>query len=243
MYNSSEKGLVSFKDLKQKPTVTVSNYDLNWDNVLLLSPVGSRTFAFLSDGECIYIDKPIKAVLNEFSEKNGCYRQMTVPLYSYYKVNRPTKSLISGNNVLVPNLGSCNPDLVYYMVKPLVSKHYDDTCQELVLKYMVNGNYLYIGIPAYKNRTLKILKLAEKISRMHIRLTYARLVLYKIQHDPANFSHVTACEKDLIQLFKDVRKEEVHFLIKNAYNKVYGDEPDEEFLKAIDEGLLETERW
>ncbi|WP_251546449.1 hypothetical protein [Limosilactobacillus caecicola] len=226
---------VTLAELTKSSIGGVENYRLTWDNFLLMTNYGQHeTWVYLTTGQGLVIHQPLNKVLREFAIQNQYYSRYAVPYYEYLSHTCTIRGLVAGYNILVPSMGSNNPEVVYYMTKPLRDHIYLEQQQGMLLNY----DQVKVVIPAYPKKFEKILKHADRVSHCQIKVLREMMRLFGIAEETVAVGNQYYEQEQDTQMVNELQEQIYGYLFNSFHELLYGEKLTAEQLKKLCEVLF-----
>lgn len=214
----------------------VANYQVQWDNTLLLTAYDQhRTFVLTVDGEQLLIRERLRDVLSRFARENLIYDYQMEAQFD--RVGCQTRGYVAGHYRLMPTCGSSNEQVVYYMV------HLLENAKELEndkrIKMIMNGRQTdkyHIQVATSERTFRRIVKAADKVANVQLSLfEYTSYQIGKMEKEKTKRTYFGdyCVHTKLRDLALNISIRTILHILNKAHKKVYGEEMPAELVKEV----------
>lgn len=213
-----------------------TNYQVRWDNTLLLTAYDQeQTFILTTDGERLLLRQRLRDVLRRFADENTIHQYEMEGLYKL--VGCRTRGYIAGHHRLVPTCGQSNQQVIYYMVHFLdhAAELVDDKRVELLLKGS-QGTYHVLVDTSYRTFR-RIVSAADQVAKIQLRIyeycrhQYGKVQAVDIQERPYESDYCVL--QDRRRLGEEVLLATILAVIRAAHFELYGETMSQEFIDCV----------
>lgn len=242
-YSKQRSSIKRIKDLQNQELEVLDHFNLEWDNLFLISNYGdNQTFVVPSDGQCFILNQKLRHVINDFAVNNLCYRRCTDPIYELIQESLcdqiTIKGFVAGYNRLLPSMGWKNPDVVFYMAKYVNSHYFVEKKQEMILRFSSDDCCLNVSVPASRNKFERILAHADQVSDCQFNEIHEKMHRYDFPHECTKLANPHYLQSELNKMSLQLIRQRYLSVIRRAHQRTYGEDPDPEFLRNLEKELF-----